>query len=196
MSSDTASAVRRVLRVDSGASHTNSVSAQLADALAARFAAAGHQVLRRPATEGLPVVTGAWVEAAFAQGDPAVLALSDALVDELLAVDEVMLVAPIYNFGIPAAMKAWIDQVVRAGRTFHFTPTGPQGLVTATRAWILTASRGTPVGSALDFNTTYLRTVLEFIGLEDIRIIAADQLQFRGEQAIIDALAQIAEADI
>ena len=54
--------------------------------------------------------------------------MSDALVDELLRADELVLVAPVYNFGIPAAMKAWIDQVVRAGRTFRFTAEGPLGL--------------------------------------------------------------------
>ena len=62
--------------------------------------------------------------ASFADGDPAALAMSDMLIDELLVADEVVLVAPTYNFGVPAAMKAWIDQVVRAGRTFQFTPAG------------------------------------------------------------------------
>ena len=56
--------------------------------------------------------------------------MSDVLVEELLSADELVLVAPIYNFGVPAALKAWIDQVVRAGRTFRFTATGPVGLVT------------------------------------------------------------------
>ncbi len=90
-------------------------------------------VVRRAAHEGLPIVTGAWVAASFADGDPAELAQSDELVDELLAADELVIVAPVYNFGIPAALKSWIDQVVRAGRTFRFTETGPEGLLTTSR---------------------------------------------------------------
>ena len=107
--------------------------------------------------------------------------MSDELVDELLSADELVLVAPVYNFGIPAAMKAWIDQVVRAGRTFRFTEQGPVGLLKARRAWIVTASAGTAVGSEVDFNTTYLRTILGFIGVPEVRVIAAEKLQLHGE---------------
>jgi FMN-dependent NADH-azoreductase len=99
-----------------------------------------------------------------------------------------------YNFGIPAAMKAWIDQVVRAGRTFRFTATGPEGLVKASRAWIVTASGATPIGSEFDFNSTYLRAILSFIGVADIRVIAADNLQREGESSVQRALAAIDEA--
>jgi FMN-dependent NADH-azoreductase len=184
--------VRVILRVDSGADHGASVSRTLADALVARLAGEGDVVTRRHATEGLPVVTGAWVSAAFAGGDPAALAMSDALVDELLGADELVLVAPVYNFGIPAAMKAWIDQVVRAGRTFQFTEQGSVGLATGVRrAWIVTASGSTQVGSEYDFNSTYLRTVLSFIGIADIRVIGAMQLQLRGEAAFAEALEAI-----
>jgi len=118
--------------------------------------------------------------------------MSDALVDELLRADELVLVAPVYNFGIPAAMKAWIDQVVRAGRTFRFTAEGPVGLAASiSRAWIVSASGSTEMGSAFDYNTTYLRTVLEFIGISDVRAIGAMQLQLRGEAAFADALADL-----
>lgn len=179
-----ASRGRTLLRIDSGADHPGSVSRRLADALLSRLVGPEDVVVQRAATEGLPVVTGAWVEAAFAKGDAAALAFSDVLVDELLRADELVLVAPIYNFGIPAAMKAWIDQVVRAGRTFRFTPTGPEGLLAMQRAWIVTASGATPVGSEFDFNTTYLRTILSFIGVRDVRVIAADSLQTQGEQSL------------
>ena len=120
---------RVVLRIDSGADHPGSVSRRLADELLGRIARPGDVLIRRAATEGLPVVTGAWVAASFADGDRSALAMSDELVDELLSADELVLVAPVYNFGIPAAMKAWIDQVVRAGRTFRFTEQGPVGLL-------------------------------------------------------------------
>ena len=182
---------RTILRVDSGADHAGSVSRALADALVAKLAGPADTVVRRTALEGLPVVTGAWVGAAFADGDRSALAISDLLVDELLAADELVLVAPVYNFGIPAAMKAWIDQVVRAGRTFRFTSEGVVGLVDLARAWVVTASGSTPVGSAYDFNTTYLRAVLGFIGVRQVEVIAADMLQIDGEAAIARAHAAI-----
>lgn len=182
---------RAFLRIDSGADHPGSVSRMLADALMARIVAPGDTVVRRTALEGLPVVTGAWVAASFADGDPSVLAISDVLVDEVLAADELVLVAPVYNFGIPAAMKAWIDQVVRAGKTFRFTPDGVVGMSGVERAWVVTASAGTPVGSELDFNTTYLRTILGFIGVPQVEVIAADQLQALGQGSVDRALSAI-----
>ena len=165
---------RTILRVDSGAHHRGSVTRRLADALVANLAGPDDRVVRRSAAEGIPLVTSEWVEAAFADGDRSALALSDSLIDELLAADELVLVAPVYNFGVPAAMKAWVDQVLRAGRTFRFDESGPVGLVPAHRAWIVTASGSTLVGSELDFNTSYLRTVLGFIGIPDVRVVAAD----------------------
>jgi len=165
---------RTILRVDSGADHAASVTRQLADVLVEHLAGPADRVVRRTATEGLPLVTGSWVDAAFADGDHSALVLSDGLVAELLTADELVLVAPVYNFGIPAALKAWVDQVVRAGLTFRFEEHGPVGLVPAERAWIVTASGSTPVGSELDFNTPYLRAILTFIGIPDVRVIAAD----------------------
>ncbi len=141
---------RTILRVDSGADHAASVTRRLADVLVEHLAGPDDQVVRRAAIEGLPLVTGSWVEAAFADGDRAALSLSDELVAELLAADELVLVAPVYNFGIPAALKAWVHQVLRAGRTFRFGEHGPVGLVPARRAWIATASGSTRVGSTVD----------------------------------------------
>lgn len=73
---------------------------------------------------------------------------------------------------------------MRAGRTFRFTESGPVGLMNARRAWIVTASGGTEIGSAGDFNTTYLRAILAFIGVPDVRVVAAEQLQIHGEAAV------------
>jgi FMN-dependent NADH-azoreductase len=178
---------RTILRVDSGADHGESVSRKLADALVTRLLASGGRLVQRDVSSGLPFVSAEWVGAAFAGADPSALALSDELVDELLTADELVLVAPVYNFGIPAAMKAWVDQVCRAGRTFQFTEAGPVGLVPASRAWIVTASGGTAIGSPGDFNTGYLRAVLGFLGVQDIRVVAAEQLQLVGEAGISKA---------
>jgi FMN-dependent NADH-azoreductase len=185
---------RSILVVHSGADHPESVTRMLAGTLLERLAGPDVSVVHRTALEGLPVVTGAWVAASFADGDRAALALSDVLVDELLAADELVLVAPVYNFGIPAALKAWIDQVVRADRTFRFTQTGVEGLTGIRRAWIVTASGSTAVGSDTDFNTTYLRTILGFIGIVDVEVVAADQLRVDPQAAIARAMAAIDRA--
>lgn len=177
--------------MDSGADHPGSVTRRLADELLRRIAQADDVVIRRAATEGLPVVTGAWIAASFANGDQSALTMSDILVDELISADELILVAPVYNFGVPAAMKAWIDQVVRAGRTFRFTEAGPEGLLTLKRAWVVTASGSVPVGSAMDFNTTYLHAILQFLGVREVCVIAAEQVQILGEAAVAKAMASI-----
>jgi FMN-dependent NADH-azoreductase len=190
---------RTILRIDAGVDHGASVSRMLADNLLQRLVAEGDVVVRRDVSIGVPLVDPAWIAAAFAGADPAALAHSDELVDELMAADELIIVAPVYNFGIPAALKAWIDQVVRAGRTFRLSTAGPEGLLTVRRAWIVTASGGTSIGSQLDFNTPYLRAILGFIGIRDIRIVAADSVRQWGEEAIDRAhrdLANHLDADI
>ena len=182
---------RNILIVHSGADHPHSVTRMLANELLTKLAGPNDTVVHRTALEGLPVITGAWVAASFADGDKEALAFSDVLVDELLAADELVLVSPVYNFGVPAAMKAWIDQVVRAERTFRFGPTGVEGLTTIRRAWIVTASASTSVGSEVDFNTPYLRSILQFMGVSHVEVIAADQLRSDPQAAIDRASAAI-----
>ena len=187
------SACRIILRVDSGVDHGASISRELADRLLERLVGDGDVVVRRDVSAGLPLVDAHWHAAAFAGADPLALALSEELIDELFSADELVLVAPVYNLGIPAALKCWIDQVVRAGRTFRVTPEGVQGLAGLSRAWIVTASGGTSIGSDLDFNTPYLRAILGFIGVRDIRIIAADSVRQWGDEAIDRAHRSLAE---
>ena len=83
---------------------------------------------------------------------------------------------PIYNFSVPAAMKAWIDQIARVGVTFNYSENGPVGLMKKKRAIILLASGGTKVGSDIDFASEYMKHILGFIGITDVTIIAADAL--------------------
>lgn len=163
---------RIVLRVDSGVDHGTSVSRALADEVVRRIVADGDRLIERDVSRGLPFVDVPWVAAAFGDGDHAALALSEELIGELMSADELVLVAPVYNLGIPATLKTWIDQVVRVGITFRLTETGPEGLLPLRRAWIVTNSSGTTIGSALDFNTSYLRTVLHIVGVTDVRIVA------------------------
>ena len=107
------------------------------------------------------------------------LALSDRLIDELAAADILVMAVPMHNFGIPSTLKAWIDHVVRAGRTFTYTATGPQGLVKGKRAIIVLASGGvysSGPAKAFDFQEPYLRAILGFIGITDVHVVRVEGL--------------------
>lgn len=190
--------IHKILRVDASARKTGSISRKLANQAVDHFASKGAvQVQIRELTEGLPFVDEDWIGANFTQSEQrsaahkAKLALSDALVEELKAVDTLVIATPIYNFSIPAALKAWIDMMARAGMTFKYTDTGPVGLLENKRAIILIASGGTPMGSEIDFATPYLRHALGFLGISDVTFIAADGLGAGAEEKVSAALAAI-----
>ena len=188
--------VPNILRVDASARRSASSSRALTDALIARLGSTA--VVSRDLSEALPFVTENWVHANFTDEaertdeQKAELELSDRLVAELFAADILVIGSPVYNFGIPAALKAWIDMVARARKTFRYTERGPQGLLTGKKAYVLMASGGTEIGSEIDFASGYLRHVLGFIGIDDVTIIAADQQMMRGEDALSQALGRIA----
>ncbi len=167
-----------VLHIDSSARFQGSITRELSARIAQGL---GGKILRRDLADSLPQINEAWVGANFtpldqrnaAQRDT--LALSDALVAELEAADTVIIGVPIYNFGVPTSLKAWIDLVARAGRTFRYSQSGPEGLLKGKRAILVVASGGTQIGSEIDFATPYLRHVLGFLGIEDVEIVTADR---------------------
>ena len=115
--------------------------------------------------------------------------VADALIAELQAADTLVLSLPVYNFTMPSTLKAWADLVARAGTTFRYTESGPEGLLTGKKAYALIASGGTPIGSEIDFLTPWLRHFLKFIGITDLEIIAADGISgVDGEEKIAAAL--------
>jgi len=118
------------------------------------------------------------------------LALSDVLVDELFAADVIVVAAPMHNFGIPSSLKAWVDHIVRPGRTFTYSEGRPQGLVIGKKAVLVLASGGVysegPMQAA-DFQEPYLRAVLGFIGLTDVEVIRVEGVAL-GEKALSQAL--------
>jgi FMN-dependent NADH-azoreductase len=189
-----------ILRIDSSMRHTGSVTRALTDKLVARLGAAspGTKVIHRDLAKGVPLVDEDWIGANFT--DPAergsaqreALAVSDELVAELKAADTLVIGLPIYNFSVPAALKAWIDMVARARETFRYAATGPEGLMTGKRALVVVASGGVPVGSAVDFATPYLRHALAFMGITDVEFIAADKLMADADTAISGAENRIA----
>lgn len=190
----------KILRVDASARTSSSASRALGDQLLGELARIKDTdvTVRDVGSDALPFVTDAWVEANNTAADKrtdahqSVLALSDALVDELAAADLLVITLPIYNFGIPASLKAWIDLIARAGLTFRYSSDGPVGLLANKRALIIVTSGGTAVGSSIDHATPYLRQALAFVGIDDISLVAADSQVRDPEDAARRARAGIA----
>ena len=195
----------RILVIESSARQQGSVSRELTQQFIANWQAAhpADQVqVRDLAAEPVPhldaTLLGGWMTPSEQQNDAekAALARSNQLTDELLAADVLVLAAPMYNFAIPSTLKAWLDHVLRAGVTFKYTETGPQGLLTGKRAFVLTARGGIYAGSALDHQEPYLRQALAFVGIHDVQFIHAEGLNLGAEfsqKGLAQARAKLAE---
>lgn len=120
-------------------------------------------------------------------------AIADTLIAELQAADTIVISSPIYNFGVPASLKAWADLVARAGTTFKYTENGPVGLLAGKKAYITAASGGTPIGSEMDFMSSWLTFFLGFLGIKDVEIVAADGIMGADGEAKIAAAHDRAE---
>ena len=153
----------------------------------------GRVVERDLAAEPVPHLTAGRFAAfgkradALSREEAAWVAESDALIAELKGADEIVIALPMYNFGIPSALKAWIDHVARAGKTFRYTGKGPQGLVPAERAVVFATRGGRYVGTALDTQTDYVKNVLGFLGVDDVRFVYAEGTAM-GEDAVSKAV--------
>ena len=196
----------KLLHVDSSITGPGSVSRQLSAAIVAAEQALhpGLVVVHRDlAVDPVGHLTGAHL-AAGAGATPEQASIRDdfaagqAVLDEFLAADIVVVGAPMYNFGIPSQLKAWIDRVAVAGKTFRYTETGPEGLagdkqvlIASSRGGFYTA--GAPAAS-LDHQETYLRGVFAFFGITDITFIRAEGLAIGPEQR--DQSLKAAEAQI
>lgn len=195
----------RVLVIESSARQQGSVSRELTRQFIGNWQAAhpADQIqIRDLAVEPVPhldaALLGGWMTPSEQQNDAekAALARSNQLTDELLAADVLVLAAPMYNFAIPSTLKAWLDHVLRAGVTFKYTETGPQGLLTGKRAFVLTARGGIYAGSGLDHQEPYLRQALAFIGIHDVQFIHAEGLNLGAEfseKGLAQAKARLAE---
>lgn len=127
-------------------------------------------------------------------------ALSDTLIDELKAADILVIAAPMYNFGMPSTLKSWFDFVLRAGVTFRYGEAGPEGLVKGTRAIVILTRGGlysAGPAQAMDSQEPHLRTLLTFMGINDITFVRAEKLAFgpdEREKALTLARAEIKAA--
>lgn len=139
----------------------------------------------------VPFITETWIAASFTPPDQHTPEMADAihlsnqLVDELLAADRYVFSIPMYNFAIPANFKAYIDQIVRAGRTFAVDANGYHGLLQNKQALLILAQGGTyPEGSPgydYDLQTPYLKLILGFMGITEMQFVYADNLMDKGE---------------
>ena len=195
----------RILVIESSARQQGSVSRELTQQFIGNWQAAhpADQIqVRDLAVDPVPhldaTLLGGWMTPSEQQSEAekAALARSNLLTDEVLAADVLVLAAPMYNFAIPSTLKAWLDHVLRAGVTFKYTETGPQGLLTGKRAFVLTARGGIYAGSALDHQEPYLRQALAFIGIHDVQFIHAEGLNMGAEfseKGLAQAKAKLAE---
>lgn len=120
------------------------------------------------------------------------VAISDAAVDEVFAADTIVIATGMINFGVSSTLKAWVDNVLRAGRTFRYTESGPEGLATGKKAYIVVASGGVyseGPAAAFDHADPYLRTILGFIGVTDVETLRIEGVAF-GPEAEKKALAE------
>lgn len=190
-----------VLEISASGRRSESVSRMLTqeiiDALEMNYADA--RITRRDLSGGISLVDEQWINANFTPEEDRsseqrqVLRESDALVEELRSADTIVIGTPIYNFGIPAALKAWIDLIARVRLTFRYTPEGPEGLLTGKKTYVVIASGGVTVDSAVDFATPYLRQALGFVGITDVEVIGTTQLNSSAEDSIDAARMRIAE---
>jgi len=191
----------QLLHLDSSALGAASVSRQLTAEIVARQKALHPDIAvtyRDLAADPALHLTGAHMAARMgATSDDATinadLVKGNAYMDELFAADILVIGAPMYNLSIPTPLKAWIDRVAVAGKTFQYTATGPQGLLKGKKAFIASArggvySAGSPA-AALEHQESYLIGLLAFLGVTDVKVVRAEGIAF-GPQARDAAIAQ------
>ncbi|KRB08591.1 NAD(P)H-dependent oxidoreductase [Lysobacter sp. Root690] len=177
----------KLLHIDSSALGANSVTRELSAAVATRWldALPGLSIDYRDLdADPIPHLTGR----SLAGADPAETEASERIVQQFLDADVIVLGVPMYNFGIPSTLKAWIDRVAVAGKTFRYTADGPEGLAKGKRAIIVSGRGGLHSGQPSDFQETYLRHVLGFIGVTDVEFVRAEGVAY-SPQHRADALA-------
>lgn len=192
-----------ILQINASARRDGANSTRVADQITARLQAANPGAtltLRDLAVTPHPLLDEAALGALFTPADArspeqaARVALDDALIAELQAHDTVVLGVPMYNFGVPVQLKSWIDAIARAGVTFRYTATGPEGLLTGKTVYVALARGGLYRDTPNDSQVPYLKSVLGFLGLTDVRFIYAEGLAM-GPEAAAKGFAQ-AEADL
>lgn len=180
-----------LLRIDSSSRHDGSWSRRLGDTVAAKLAPATtivRDLVEKPVPHIAVETIGAFFSdpAGYGDAEKAATAISDELLAEIAAADDILITVPMYNFGIPSALKAWVDQVVRIGRTFSFDGQSFTGLVTGKRAFIVIAYGAGGYDAdfkVADFVEPYLVFVLNFLGITDVTVIPVEGINTGGGEA-------------
>ncbi len=195
--------MKTALIVTSSANGDASVSSGLAATLVDRLREAEpglSVVLRDVGANPVPHLTAGTVAAIkgipASDAELAARQLSDALVAELAAADLLVIASPMYNFGMSSTLKAWFDHVLRAGLTFRYSESGPEGLMTGKKAVVIESRAGfysEGAAAAMDGQEPHIRTLLGFMGIADVTFVRAEKLAF-GPQAAEAAIAEAGEA--
>ena len=177
----------KLLHIDSSILDGNSASRALTAGIVARWRRAMPelQVLHRDlaGTHALSHLDGA----SLAKPDAAEAARSARVMEDFLAADVIVIGAPMYNFGIPSQLKAWIDRIAVAGKTFRYTAEGPQGLAGGKKVIVAATYGGMhPVDSGRNFVEPYLRQVFGFLGIDDIEFVSAEGLSVSPEHRVVE----------
>jgi FMN-dependent NADH-azoreductase len=175
-----------LLQIKASISHDQGLSSQLANNFVAAYRSSHPEakVLVREVASAEPVPHlngerfGAFIAKPEERTDAqhAVVAYSDALIEELKRADIVVIGLPMYNFGVPSQLKAYFDHIARAGVTFKYSATGPVGLLTGKKVYVFAARGGLYAGTTLDTQTGYVRDFLAFLGMKDVQFVYAEGL--------------------
>ena len=188
----------KIYQIDSSARKEGSISRSLAKKLINKIKKPNDEVIYRDLDDEMLFVSGLTEsgmkipEDKQTDGHKKMFQLSDKLVEELKDSDVIIISAPIYNFGPPATLKAWSDLAARVNTTFKYTPDGKRiGLLKDKKAYLVITSGGTKIGSEEDFLTPWLKLMLNFFGIMDVKIISADQMAIDYEKSIAKAEKEI-----
>ena len=192
---------KNILQINSSGRYGDSVTRQVSDLVVDYLKQDNPSLVsvNRDVAAGLPFVNEAWINSNFTAADERtenqkeVLDFSNELVAELENAEHIVIASPIYNFSIPATLKAWIDLIARVGLTFRYTENGPVGLLENKKATVVMASGGVPIGSDMDMASSYLKFALAFIGISNVNIIDTSQINYAGDESLHNAATQIAK---
>jgi FMN-dependent NADH-azoreductase len=195
-----------ILQVNSSARREGSHSTRIANRIVGRLRDADPEAtltVRDLTATPHPVMDEAALAALFTPagqrtGEQAArVALDDALIAEIAAADVVVLGVPMYNFGVPAQLKNWIDAISRAGVTFRYSANGPEGLLKGKKVYVALARGGKYRNTPADSQVPYLSTVLAFLGMTDVHFVYAEGLAMGADaerEALASAYAEIEDA--
>lgn len=181
-----------ILQINASARSSGANSTRLADRISGRLTELHPDArleVRDLAREPHPVLDAPSLAALFTPAEQrtaeqaARVALDDALIAQVQAADVIVLGVPMYNFGVPVQLKTWIDAIARAGVTFRYTANGPEGLIQGKTVYVALARGGLYRDTPADSQVPYLKSVLAFLGMTDVRFIYAEGLALGGDVA-------------